>query len=333
MQNSSVASFPTKEIFFPFSLMSITRLYLVGNAGVGKSFLCNCLLQEERFESKDQAASCTRTVEFADLALMDRTLRIYNIPGLLEADPERVKINAKLLQEALDHKDPAIMIYVLTTEGGRVRDSDYAAYNALKEAYNIQQHSFAFLVNKSTSRNDKNGITAYIHSLLADRRVEFLADFESEVDSKTNYAQIMESMRPTLLNLIDKLQAAEMKKISDIKLTFKNSKRKLDRRRRNTKRGSKWNAKQHKGRHKPPVLHNTRHNKRSKRLDDLETVACFPFDWAPLRLGFRDMFFSLFKKDSTLSAYVLIISARLDENAQIKGVRVFTSHAPIGGQP
>lgn len=198
--------------------MSITRLYFVGNAGVGKSFLCNCLLQEERFESKDQAASCTRTVEFADLALKDRTLRIYNIPGLLEADPERVKINAKLLQEALEHKDPAIMIYVLTTEGGRVRDSDYAAYNALKEAYNIQQHSFAFLVNKSTSRNDKNGITAYIHSLLADRRVEFLADFESEVDSKTNYAQIMESMRPTLLNLIDQLQAAEMKKISDIKL-------------------------------------------------------------------------------------------------------------------
>lgn len=206
-----------------------TDLYVVGNTGVGKSLLCNCLLGKWDFESKNQADSCTRDVSFVESWIEAPApghpgprlpMRIFNIPGLLEADPERVKQNVNLLQTALDRKEPSIVLYVLTTEGGRIRDGDYAGFKALSEAYDFSKHNaFAFVVNKCTKRDKKDEITNYIHRMLAPYPVAFVPNFEEEDTSlQQEIATLSCAVRPILVDLLRPLVPALLPKKANLML-------------------------------------------------------------------------------------------------------------------
>jgi DNA replication protein DnaC len=61
-------------------------LIILGNSGVGKSFLANILLGREAFKHEFSARSVTHRTEFQEITFDDRDYAIFNIPGLIEAD-------------------------------------------------------------------------------------------------------------------------------------------------------------------------------------------------------------------------------------------------------
>lgn len=209
-----------------------SNLYIIDNTGVGKSLLCNCLIGKWEFDSKSQADSCTREVSFVEVWIPTLSksaqtgeqksalpFRIFNIPGLLEADPIRVQQNVKLLQSALDQKEPSIVLYILTTEGGRIRDNDYAAFKALKEAYEIQKHSFLFIVNKSTKRDNQNQIRDYIQKMMGTYEVGFLPQVEMDDNEiQQEIVALSNLFRPQIMDMIRPLISLTLTKHQELKL-------------------------------------------------------------------------------------------------------------------
>jgi septin family protein len=201
------------------------NVYIIGNTGVGKSFLCNCLVARNAFESANQPYSCTRNVESMEVKCTHVTedhkevpfaLRVFNIPGLLEADPARVKDNVRLLQSALDRKQHSVVLYVLTTESGRIRDGDYVAFSALKTAYDLTMHACAFIVNKSHRRDNQAAITSYINTVLAPFEVWFLPEIQTEDD---HIGMVdMTSIKNMLLVVVNTLTPNRLTKKSELKL-------------------------------------------------------------------------------------------------------------------
>jgi putative ribosome biogenesis GTPase RsgA len=61
-------------------------LIILGNSGVGKSFLANVLLGEEAFTHEFSARSVTHRTEFREIKFNDYRYAIFNVPGLIEAD-------------------------------------------------------------------------------------------------------------------------------------------------------------------------------------------------------------------------------------------------------
>ena len=61
-------------------------LIILGNSGVGKSFLANILLGREAFKHEFAARSVTHLTEYQEITVDDRDFAIFNIPGLIEAD-------------------------------------------------------------------------------------------------------------------------------------------------------------------------------------------------------------------------------------------------------
>jgi len=120
------------------------------------------MMGKNKFKSAKQARGCTTETEVDQF----ENFNVYNIPGLLEADPKRIAINVEQLKKAFEGKEKSFCIYVLTVEGGRVRDSDYSAYKALTVAYTIEEKSFCFLVNKLEDDDPINEIDDYIKEIL-----------------------------------------------------------------------------------------------------------------------------------------------------------------------
>jgi len=61
-------------------------LIILGNSGVGKSFLANILLDKEIFKHDFSARSVTHRTEYQQITIGDHDYAVFNIPGLIEAD-------------------------------------------------------------------------------------------------------------------------------------------------------------------------------------------------------------------------------------------------------
>jgi DNA replication protein DnaC len=61
-------------------------LIILGNSGVGKSFLANILLDREAFKHEFSARSVTHRTEYEEITFDNHRYAIFNIPGLIEAD-------------------------------------------------------------------------------------------------------------------------------------------------------------------------------------------------------------------------------------------------------
>ncbi|KAG0042586.1 hypothetical protein BGZ83_000291 [Gryganskiella cystojenkinii] len=100
-----------------------TNLLLVGNAGIGKSYLLNSL--GGNFMSGFNAVDgLTTNTSYNDVEIGGSTVRLIDVPGLLEASDEYVVRNSKEITEALRVEGRFKIIIVLAERSGRVDPSD-----------------------------------------------------------------------------------------------------------------------------------------------------------------------------------------------------------------
>jgi len=122
-------------------------LIILGNSGVGKSFLANVLVGQEVFTHKFSSRSVTHNTEFKDVKLGELPLTIFNIPGLIEADQERINLNKQEIDKAFALRPTSIVMFVFGQQGGRICDEDVVAFNAINAAYPFQFGSLVLVVN------------------------------------------------------------------------------------------------------------------------------------------------------------------------------------------
>lgn len=122
-------------------------LIILGNAGVGKSFLGNILLGQEAFYHQFSAGSITHNTEFFEIQIGDLVLAIFNIPGLIEADQKRIDLNKREIEKAFLARPNSIILYVFGNQRGRLRDEDIIAFNALNAAYSFRRESLVLALN------------------------------------------------------------------------------------------------------------------------------------------------------------------------------------------
>jgi predicted GTPase len=122
-------------------------LIILGNAGVGKSFLGNILLNREVFVHEFSADSVTHTTEYCEIQIGDFKLAIFNIPGLIEANQKRIDLNKREIEKAFLARPNSIVLYVFGNQRGRLRDEDLVAFNAINAAYSFQSESLVLVMN------------------------------------------------------------------------------------------------------------------------------------------------------------------------------------------
>ena len=121
------------------------RLF-IGNPGIGKSTLVNCLTQKVLFKS---GASVGKGLTY-ELGMEKHNDIIYlDTPGL--ADIELRETAAKAITEALRKNGRYQIFFVVTLESGRVRPQDVATIKlVLENAKDIT--SFSLIINKLTKK-------------------------------------------------------------------------------------------------------------------------------------------------------------------------------------
>jgi len=191
-------------------------ILLVGNTGVGKSFLLNCLLDEEVFESVEKEESVTKKLEFKEVKINNICYKLYNAPGLLEDNDEQVQLNKKIIEQILDSKETLSILFVMTNQAGRIQSHDLEAFNALNAAYKLKESSLNFVVNKYKGSEDlKPRIEHRIKSIMLDKPVYFLSEYK-ETSKPTK--QEKENFKLVLTAILLQMNPKVVIKIKALKL-------------------------------------------------------------------------------------------------------------------
>jgi GTPase SAR1 family protein len=144
-------------------------LIILGNSGVGKSFLANVLLGQEAFVHLATPRAVTTQTEFKEINLGNETFAIFNIPGLIEADQKRIEMNKVEIGKAFKERPISLILYVFGSQGGRIRDEDVVAFNALHKAYPFNLKSLVIIVNglpKDRPKNYEGEVIVLLEELL-----------------------------------------------------------------------------------------------------------------------------------------------------------------------
>jgi hypothetical protein len=139
---------------------------ILGNSGVGKSFLGNVILGRETFKHQYQVNAVTIKTEYQESPFNGQTYAIYNIPGLIEAEQERIDLNKREIDVAFRQHPNAVVLYVFSTNNGRIRNEDVVAFNALNAAYPLGQKSLVVVIN-GVNPNRPNDYEAQTITLLS----------------------------------------------------------------------------------------------------------------------------------------------------------------------
>jgi hypothetical protein len=154
--------------------------------------------------------------------LQSTSYQLFNVPGLLEADPDRVRVNAQLLNKALsDQTQPSLVLFLLTCEGGRITNNDYVAYHALKAAFDFSASSLAFIVSKVRKKDKRNELSFYIQKMFDPREVFFVPEFDIEDEVKKSdpsFEKVIETVSQPLVDLMCRLRSQKIKQIGKLTL-------------------------------------------------------------------------------------------------------------------
>ena len=145
-------------------------LIILGNTGVGKSFIANTLLGKDIFVHETAPRAVTTATEFKEINTGNETYAIFNIPGLIEADQERIEADQERIEadqerieankveihKAFRERPTSLILYVFGSQGGRIRDEDVVAFNALNKAYAFKLESLVLIINGVPKDRRKN---------------------------------------------------------------------------------------------------------------------------------------------------------------------------------
>ena len=81
---------------------------------------------------------------------------VFNIPGLVEADQNRIEVNKREIQKGLQQQPKSIVIYVFANQNGRIRDEDVLAFNAIHEVYEFRLQSLLIIINGLSKQRREN---------------------------------------------------------------------------------------------------------------------------------------------------------------------------------
>eukprot|EP01133_Synstelium_polycarpum_P015326 gene15326-18158_t len=132
-------------------------LQLLGNSGVGKSFLVNILLgKPNHFKHELAATSVTTTTDMCKMTIGSLVVEVFNIPGLVENDQDKISRNKQQIDNAFSMQPYCVVCFVFGSNGGRIRDEDILAFKALDQAYNLNRQSLCFIVNDLPAIRNKH---------------------------------------------------------------------------------------------------------------------------------------------------------------------------------
>ncbi|CAF1210976.1 unnamed protein product [Adineta ricciae] len=123
-------------------------LILLGNTGVGKSFIGNVVLGRDVFEHECSSSSVTHETEFEDYTIGNGSFAVFNIPGLIEAEQAAVDRNKIEIYKAFQQRPNSVVAFVFSGgSGGRIRDEDIVAFKAINDVYHFDSESLLFIIN------------------------------------------------------------------------------------------------------------------------------------------------------------------------------------------
>jgi len=127
---------------------------ILGNGGSGKSYLCNMIIGQDRFETDCRRESVTTTTEYHRITTGPSDLLIYNVPGLIESHQETIERNKREIIKAFKQCPISVVIFVWTQVDGRPLPDDIIAFRALQQAFQFSNKSLMFVVNKVPSKRE-----------------------------------------------------------------------------------------------------------------------------------------------------------------------------------
>ncbi|CAF1996323.1 unnamed protein product [Rotaria magnacalcarata] len=170
-------------------------IIILGNSGVGKSFLANILLGSETFDHRAAARSVTTETEFKEIKMGNENYAIFNIPGLIEADQQCIERNKREIDKAFVERPTSLILYVFGSQNGRIRDEDVVAFNALNKAYPLKVESLVLIVNGAPKKR--------------------LEDYEGEVIVLLKELIQVSCQSLCVLDMIDENNQSERKKLKN----------------------------------------------------------------------------------------------------------------------
>ena len=141
-------------------------IIILGNAGAGKSYLCNILIGHDEFEHKFQTSAVTTDTDVYVVTDGSKRMKIFNIPGLVESKQDRINRNKREIMKAFEQCEKSVVIFVWGQNNGRLQPDDIIAFNALRAAYAFEKGSLMFIVN-NLPRNRPPEFDAYIFQNLS----------------------------------------------------------------------------------------------------------------------------------------------------------------------
>jgi energy-coupling factor transporter ATP-binding protein EcfA2 len=158
---------------------SVRKVLLLGNSGVGKSFLCNTLLGAERFTHAFVATSVTRQLEYefafvdvADDAAEPVPVVIFNIPGMMEANEQLIPENIQAIKAAFAVLPEAQtqILFVMTESGGRLISEQLEMFRQIFKYVEFDEGATGIIINQvraeEFSAEYAFDLTSLLHQLL-----------------------------------------------------------------------------------------------------------------------------------------------------------------------
>jgi GTP-binding protein EngB required for normal cell division len=147
----------TQASWYQTSRESTNGLILLGNTGVGKSFLGNILSGREAFKHECNPSSVTYHAQFQTATIGQVLYTLVDLPGLLEADQSAVERNKQEIYTTFQQCPNSIVVFVLNGgSGGRIRDEDITAFEALHRAFTFQSSSLVLIMNDLPRQRSAN---------------------------------------------------------------------------------------------------------------------------------------------------------------------------------
>lgn len=183
-----MATFQEKRNQRRKDIINHSGLILLGNSGVGKSFLANIIAGRDSFIHAISSKSVTQETECIEIEMGKSSVTIFNIPGLIEAEEERINSNITEIDKAFYERSNSMIMIVFGHENGRIRDEDVTAFNAMNAAYFFRPESLAIRVNALPRKrpNDYEQKTArHLQELLVNTDIDIKSvkiHFIDEID-------------------------------------------------------------------------------------------------------------------------------------------------------